>query len=431
MAPPPGVSSAQAAAPPTQAASDKPDDVPDLLRRTKANTATKTLPTWKQAATAYLAADANPAVGRHLMLQLSPEGLRKLALALASQPKSPRIWDALGSLYLRWGQIDPLNALAQAQALPPSVFADMVTRCAARGFAWGDPEQAAAYFAAPPSADAHGDLVSRSFRQSILSMADGMTNQMGGVQDPAATAAYLSSLPPDKVRSSQLSAVAKGWAEQDPAAALDWATHFSNPQQHDGAVQGVIDTWAETDPQAAASYVLGTPDDSNREYLMTLLVQNWGAVSPADAARWLLGQTGDVQSQGAGTLVEQWIHSDPTAAASWAAQLPAGDARNVAFTHVASNWVDLDPAAAASWLGGLPAGDARDAAIVGYATVGNNDANPADVLQQVLTIGDPAKRDDTTVSVLKGWLASNPQAAHQWIDQAGLPGPVLGKLTGG
>ncbi len=62
---------------------------------------------------------------------------------------------------------------------------------------------------------------------------------------------------------------------------------------------------------------------------------------------------------------------------------------------------------------GLPAGDARDAAIASYATTAHDDANPADLLQQVQTIGNPAKRDDTLVSVLNGWLASNPQAARQ------------------
>ncbi len=431
VAPPRGIASAQAVASPTPAAIDEPDDAPRRHRQAKANDTAKALPAWQQAVAAYLAPDGDPVVGRRLILQLSSNDLRKLALALASHSNRHRYWDTLANVFIRWGEIDPLNALAQAQAFPPSALTDLVTTNAARGFAIGDPERAAAYFSAPPSADAHGDLLSHSFRQSILKIADQVNTQIGLVQDPVATAAYIDRLPADQVQPSQVSAVAEGWADQDLPAALAWANHFSNPQQHDGAMLAVIDSWSQTDPQAAANYVLSTPSGSARDSLVGALVQSWGDVSLPDAARWLLGQTSDVQAQGAATLVDQWSHSDPAGAAAWAAQLPAGDARDQAFARLASKWSDRDPAAAASWLGGLPAGDARDAAIAGYATAGNNDANPADMLQQVQTIANPAKRDDTLVSVLKDWLASNPQAAHQWINQSSLPAPVLGKLTGG
>ncbi len=144
--------------------------------------------------------------------------------------------------------------------------------------------------------------------------------------------------------------------------------------------------------------MLGVTDNSFQVELAGALATSWGATSPADAARWTLGQTGDVQKQAAASLVPQWARDDPAGAAAWAAQLPAGDARDKAFSNVASSWVDSDPTATENWLGGLSAGHARDAAIASYATAGSNDANPANVLRQVQTIGDPAKRDDTLVN---------------------------------
>ena len=53
------------------------------------------------------------------------------------------------------------------------------------------------------------------------------------------------------------------------------------------------------------------------------------------------------------------------------------------------------------------------------------------MLRRVRTIDNSAKQDETLVTVLDRWLGNNPQAAYQWINQAGLPATVTGKLKGG
>ncbi len=362
------------------------------------------------------------------MRQLSPQGLRKLALALASQPNSPRARHALREVFEHWGEIDPLNAFAQAQVLPPPL-ADEATYQAMLGFAAGAPEQAIAYFSAPPAADDHGTLRSAPCRGGAR-----YTALRAWSEQAAAAAANYVADPSAKYTSSMgLGEIAANWAQQDSSAALDWISHLSNPAQKTSAMEGVVTGWAQTDPQAAASFVLGAADLSNRGELMNELVRNWSEQDPAAAARWTLAQTGDVQSQAIGPLMLKWSIDDPAGAATWAAQLPGGNARDAAYSELASSWYIFDPAATQNWLGGLPAGDARDAALAGFAASERNEnlSNAADLLSQIQTIDDPAKRDDTLVSVLNRWLGNNPQAARQWIAQSNLPVTVLNKLSHG
>lgn len=387
---------------------------------------TNVLPTWQQAAAAYRDASLDRSQLHGLLYQLDAKGLRKLAAAVADGPRSGRFKRALREIYRRWAEVDPLAALAQAQTLDNGTR-DLVLFDATRGFVEAQPQQAAAYFAAPPAADARGSLRNLGDRQLMLNLA------LAGwaEQDGTGALAFLNGQPANALYPGPAGSLGLEFARQDPAAAWSWAMRLSDQSARSSALQGVITTWAQTDPSAAANAVLGLSGNADYADLATAFAHTWANTDMTAAAQWVAAQPdGAVQAKAAAGIVGQWASDDPAAAAAWAGTLPDA-ARASAYEDVAGSWARFDPAAARDWLNSLPLGNARDAAIDGYLDTWGNSDLPVDKLAWAGRISDPQVREGITVKLLNSWLGDAPQTARQWISQANLPASITGKLNGG
>ena len=398
---------------------------PDLPRHDRQHLVARNAAVWQRTAAEYGAPDVSLARARGLLYQLDSKALRNLAAAVATWPHGLRTTRAIRDIFHRWAEVEPLAALAQAQALDPS-GSEMAVFEAMHGFVEGEPVQAAAYFAAPPSAGDQGGMRSLGDRRLMLNLA------LAGwaEQDGQAAVAFLDTLPTGTLCPGPAYSLAAEWARQAPAAALNWATQLPPGEPRANAMDGVIATWTETNPQAAANYVLGASADPNQGALVGAFATQWAARDLPAAARWVAGQSDAVQANAAAAIASPWAANDPASAALWANQL-SGDARSAAYAAVATTWYDEDPTAAQAWLNGLPADGARDAAIGSYLDDYRNNAPPVEKIAWASQISDEQKRDEITVKILNAWLSNSSQAARQWIGQANLPAMVTSQLKNG
>ena len=383
------------------------------------------MPDWRRAAWEYNAPDTSLAQARSLLYQLDARSLHKLAANVTTWPPGGRTNRAMGDIFHRWAELDPVAALTAAENLPPPL-AETALFNAMRGFTEAEPARAAAYFAAPPSPDDRSYLHDLGWRRSQLNQA------LAGwaEQDGRAAAAFLGTLPANTLFPGPAYSLGAEWARQDPPSALNWATRLPEGEPRSNALAGVVSVWMATDPQAAMNYVLGSPGDPAQDNLVATLTSTWAERDRPGAARWVAAQSAAVQAKAASAIIGGWSSNDLTAAAVWAGQL-SGDARNNAFGALGSSWVTADAAAAQNWLASLPADTARDSAIESYLGDYQNNNTPQERIIWAGKISDAQRRDDIMAKVLNSWLSSAPQTARQWISQADLPATVTVKLNGG
>ena len=385
----------------------------------------KSLLDWQRTALEYNAPDTSLAHARSLLYQLDAKSLCKLAADVTTWPPSRRTDRVVRDLFHRWAELDPVAALTGAENLP-SPLAEAALFDAMHGFVETQPEQAAAYFAAPPLLDDRSYLHDLGWRRSMLNQALAGWSE----QDGQAAVAFLGTLPTNTLYPGPAYDLGAEWARQDPQAALNWAAHLPVGEPRSNALAGAVSAWMDTDPQVAMNYVLGSSGDSAQGNLISTLASAWAERDLSGAERWITAQSDTVQAKAAAAIINRWPSNDFADAATWANQL-SGNARDNAYGALGNSWGGADPAAAQNWLNSLPADTARDSAIKSYLGDYQNNNTPEEKIVWAGKISDAQQRGDTMIKVLNDWLSNAPQAAQQWIDQSSLPATVTSKLKGG
>ena len=400
---------------------DPEPDALSLLHAARHSSATA----WKTALAMYRAPESDEQLAWAVTVQLDSKGLSQLAAALAEAPPSQSNVDTIGSVYYRWGAVDPAAAFAQARTLPPhdrEQAVDMVMH----GLIRRQPAQACSLLATvPPGSDpgALGELQNPTWRRRMLESAfDTWTKK-----DPAAAAGFYDRLPSDQLADHFVWQIAENWASQNPAAALDWASHLTG-KARTSALQGGLKSWAETDPAKALDYLARLPDNHHQDDLENGLIQGWVAHSPAEAAKWADSLKGDAAVSALSSVAQHWVQSDANAAAAWAAGLSSEQAQAEAWPVVARQLATDDPEAAERWLGSLPAGVNQDEAIYAYCEMSGPGNDPVKLYGWEQRIRNPQRRDQVTAENLSKWLDEQPEAARRWIDQAKLPVSVTERV---
>ncbi len=342
---------------------------------------------------------------------LTPAQLEAEAASLENLPMTERLLSSF-LLFSRWGESDPLAAMAHASKMG---MAGMLARpTILQSWASTDPEGAAQYYLKNP----------REF--------DMMPGMMGGR---------------GMGMSSGASTIASEWARLDPDAAMAWARSLSGNDKN-SAMAGVVGQLGATDPAKAwslASEMEGTAQANTYRDLARI----WGSSDYAEAERMVATLPADQQAAARAAALEGFAQTNPTEALAKAATLPAGETRNSAtrtgldylsrtdaagaanwivnnsdedakirnIEVIMPNYVNQDPNGALAFVQNLTPGEERDAGLSSYV-FNNRTAEPTARIAVAETIDDPDSRDRAIFMTTMGWMREDPTAANAYIQSS-------------
>lgn len=263
--------------------------------------------------------------------------------------------------------------------------------------------------------------------------------------------------PTDEGRSARILEIASAWAALDLQGALSWAFTLergnnrvalrkilqtssandpvsalkaldtlksANPDLHHDGERQIFRQWATTDPRSAweaATSVTNPQQLANIEH--DILLQ-WSQSEPSAVADILKKVATSTSSQNhlsavfettAGYLADE----NPSETAQWIASLPEGEARSSATSSILGSWLQQDFPTAAQWLSDLPSGKTQDAGISKLVSVIRN-REPQIAVQWASRISDPALRTHMVTNASLSWLARDPEAASQAVNQSNI-----------
>jgi hypothetical protein len=112
-----------------------------------------------------------------------------------------------------------------------------------------------------------------------------------------------------------------------------------------------IGSWCDYDPAAAAAYVSTLPEGDARQNEIETVAQSWGYNDPAGAAQWVAGLPDGPEEKAPAdaALAERWVEDDPRRATAWVSQMPPGVMRDAAAKGVSNGLVFSAPMKAEKW----------------------------------------------------------------------------------
>ena len=282
---------------------------------------------------------------------------------------------------------------------------------------------------------------SRSFQKT----AAGSCFASLGKVDPALALLEFNKLPKGELRQTASMQLVATLSDNDPSAACDLMMKEASPGPFsDYYASRIFGSWAKTDPVAAAARLASMPPDRLGNYSAGALAANWAKKDPAAALKWAKTLTGDRKSNSTAEIYKVIARENPEAAWKQMTGEP-GHLRGKIVGGILGIVADEDPKKAMSMLMGLDS--KSDQRIATNRFIGNlnwNDTRLAfDLIEQVK---DPATRRenlsdqmynaawmnpdllkeqvakltdrekiDTSGSVLRGLVSSDPAAAERYF----------------
>lgn len=299
----------------------------------------------------------------------------------------PSVADSLRQNVLRrWALVDPMAALAYAQAMPLGQTRESALNITAMTYATKDPQGALAWLEAQtqrsPSLEmgvfsgiAQGDPA----RAVDLLLASDDLLQTGTIRAPMLRPLLMNagrsggtdrSVVADRLmradntaREQLLPAFLQGWSLDDPRGALSWLS-TQGAGLGDSAYAQVAAAVASQDVALAAEFASRLPADARRSWIASV-GQVYASRDPEGAIAWL-GQYSNQPgyAEAALGIAQVTAAFDPARAAELVASVDSSSQQAVAAASVvAMTWSQSDPAAARRWAVGLPSGRQRDAAM--------------------------------------------------------------------
>lgn len=312
---------------------------------------------------------------------LSGEKSRSLladALALpVSDPNRPRL---IGALLSKLAQTEPLAALQIASEIP----------------SLRDSENA---------------------RIAIL--------EVWGRGDPATAIAWANDAlagEPARTRSSQLSAIFRGYAATNPQGAFSQALALDeNGRLKNRLLGDVIEAQIQSGSLAVAKMsVDAITDPELQESLRDELVDEWAEFDPEAAGAYIDALGAGATARLKEALVSEWAESDPAAAAAWLGKLdPEDPAVARASAAIIREWTRYDLAASAEWLNSLPDSPELDRAVASYAYRAAEE-DPAAAMTWAGSIKDDRRRSWMMERVAGTWREQDTETFQTYLDSAGL-----------
>lgn len=377
--------------------------------------------------------------------------------------------EALSTVFLRWGEIDPQSAAVQVLQVEGQSARTHVLRSVLEGWVQSAPDDAIAWA---------GSLEDRKLGRTATALAqldcaqlwpekifalDSTAQHPVGLneatreltrRDPAAALAAIETLPDPRHRELALRTYAEELARTDPEAAGHFALANTDEEVRRGLLSAVVKSYTRSDPVAALDWIRrNVPESPLRPDLIRQATMALAEQDPQAASLVFPEIEGEQSAYMARTIATTWVQTDPGAAVAWAAQLPVGDARNQAVTGLLEELFRADPATALvtaqrtfdeatllqampqlAWVasqydpheaqglfGLLPCGQAHDLFIGTLATNWAEQSKGAAALGILEQLSDQAFRGEAVSFVFEKWSFQNPAAAakHAYVLPAG------------
>lgn len=218
------------------------------------------------------------------------------------------LWQAVAE---RWGTLDPAGALAWLNKQSNPTIKEKQMDGLMTGWLKTDLPAAAEY------ARAHLDGTPASDRYAAVA-----ANYLAA-NDPQAAMAYIETLPEGTTKQFAQTLAAAKWAYLDPAAAAAWVSSLP-PEGQGAAVVSVISQWANQDPQAAGNW-MNTLEGPGKDSAISAYAAHLAPRDPGTALGWAQSIANpEIRTATVEALVQQWRERDPTRATDWinSSQLP-------------------------------------------------------------------------------------------------------------
>lgn len=252
--------------------------------------------------------------------------------------------------------------------------------------------------------------------------------------------------------------VVAAWAEQDPDAVWTWYQNskdkdsggilggnqmllmsiFSNLMTHDPdnafkrlgeldkegrtmALSGMCQTalFDDAKRQDLLNRIKTMPDAAEQAQARQMLVSQWVILAPDEAVAWVGKQPAEEQKEMRESVGTMFMMSDPKKGAAFMLEGATAEEQPKIYARVVSSWAATNPDAAAEWLASQGDGPELDQARSSLAyTLGEK--KPAAAMANVKSITDPELRFSAAGTVYRKWQATDPAAANQALDNAGL-----------
>jgi len=282
---------------------------------------------------------------------------------------------------------------------------------------------------------------SRSFQKSAASYC---FSSLGKV-DPDRAMMEFDKLPKGEIREAAGMAMVSALSESNPAAACDLMEKESSPGGFGGFYAGeIFATWAKTDPAAAAARLASMPKDRVGDYSAGMLAASWAQKDPEAALKWAKSLKGEWKTNSASEVYKVLARENPETAWERLKGEP-GHLRGKIVGGILEIVADEDPKKAMamllgvgnkseqriatdSFLNGLSWNDSRLAfevieQVKDPATRRENLgqqmyyaawSSPDLLKEQIAKLSDREKID-TSNSVIRGLVSSDPAAAERYF----------------
>lgn len=354
---------------------------------------------------------------QHLLSRMDGREREKFAQQFRDLPAAGPSNAKINALFMAWGAIDPVGAIASAKTFPTPD----TRRVAVEALLFGMKPEGAPKIA-PSIRSLPDDFLPPEHKQRLLALAIVKWSQT----DPPAAAQFYAEVYPDAgVRLAKPGAgdgdlivatkgVATNWGAASPEAAIEWFHKNVRPDSL-VAMQGLVTGWWHKDAKAASAYVRTHSTTPMEREVAGAMAGPMADQDPRTSLQWVEWIKDErIRSQTRLEITKLWATQDPKAASDWAGALSGKEADGVVAV-VAGVWAVSDDAAAKKWVQTLK-GQAHDAGIRGYAiTIAAKD--PKGALSWVTKIKDQKIRTRLMTAIATAWSKDKPAEAKAWIEQ--------------
>ncbi|MGI8603192.1 MAG: hypothetical protein ACR2OZ_09345 [Verrucomicrobiales bacterium] len=222
-------------------------------------------------------------------------------------------------------------------------------------------------------------------------------------QDLEQARSLFESLPPSRERERVGPAIVGEWAKSDPQAALDWIEDKMTGGK--GEAYGAwIQACSEKGLDRAADLLGALPEGNGRDAATAALASRWGEKDLKAAVAWLETTPSSAARRRAyEQLSWRWMEKDLAGFQQFISTAPAGDVPRNALMNIGYRLVDKPLDQTLAWLQALPE-DRRQEAFGGFISDYSYRQKPADLVEFIGKLNDPAMQNDVARRALSNYL---------------------------
>jgi hypothetical protein len=201
------------------------------------------------------------------------------------------------------------------------------------------------------------------------------------------------------------------------AESVELAESAAVPGTQDLVLDRMLTSWVRDDAPAAARYAELQTDPFLREVALRTVAHRWAQIDRDGAVQWASSLADETERDGAIENVALAL-SDPRAALDLLARRGAEKWPDAARVGVIAAWAARDFAAAQAWAEAQPPGAARDDITQRLVFLrAQTDPLAATVLASGM-LDEATARRDAYASIIRIWVARDPEAARGWAASA-------------